>query len=80
MRVLVAGPEGGICDDAFHAVENAIAACDCGAGIERVTEFERIVALGVYAVPGIIVDGVLRSVGRVPDQDEMVRWLLWENC
>jgi len=74
--VVVAGPEGGISDDAFHLVERVVAECGCGAAVERVTEFGRIVALGVYAVPGIVVDGVLRSVGRVPRRDEIARWLI----
>jgi len=73
---VVAGPEGGICDDAFYEVERVVDECSCGAAVERVTEFDRIVALGVYAVPGIVVDGVLRSVGRVPRRDEIARWLI----
>lgn len=75
MSVQVAGPAGGLCDEAGLLIEKVVAEHGIEINFKRITEFDEIIALGVYAVPGIIVDGVLKSVGRVPEQDEIIRWL-----
>lgn len=43
--------------------------------LEKVTEIEKIVALGVMSTPALLVDGTLRVSGRVPSADEMRRIL-----
>ena len=75
MLVQIAGPVCELCDKALRQVEQVISAHGLDLVVEHITDFDEIVALKVYAVPGIIVDGVLKSVGRVPDQDELARWL-----
>ncbi len=47
--------------------------------VELVSDFEAIVNLGVYAVPGLLVDGELKSVGRVPEIHELLDWLGFDS-
>jgi len=75
MGIIVAGPVCDICDDALQAVEQVIAEHDLQLAVERVTDFQEIIALGVYAVPGIIVGDTVKSVGRVPDPGEILLWI-----
>lgn len=75
MVIQIAGPVCELCDQALRQVEQVISAHGLDQAVEQITDFDEIVALKVYAVPGIIVDGVLKSVGRIPDQDELARWL-----
>lgn len=76
MIVQVAGPACEICDRTVLLIEQIIAARGLDREVQRITDFDAVVALGVYAIPGIIVDGVLKSVGRIPDQSEITRWLV----
>ncbi len=39
--------------------------------LEKVTEIERIIALGAVATPALVVDGEIKSSGRVPSMDEL---------
>lgn len=75
MVVQVAGPTGELCDNTQLRVEQLIAEHGLDSIVERIIDFDEIVALKVYAVPGILIDGVLKSVGRIPDHDEIIRWL-----
>lgn len=39
--------------------------------LEKVTEIEQIVALGVLATPALVVDGEVKASGKVPEIDEL---------
>ena len=75
MIVQVVGPACELCDHALRQLEQVISAHDLDRVVEQITDFDEIIALKVYAVPGIIVNGILKSVGRIPDEDELIRWL-----
>lgn len=73
--VQVAGPDCELCTEATLRIEQVISERGLDAAVERITEFEDIVALKVYAVPGVLIDGVLKSVARVPEKYEIRHWL-----
>lgn len=75
MVVQVVGPPGELCDNAHLLVEQVIAEHCPGSVVKRIIDFDEIVALKVYAIPGIIIDGTLKSVGRIPDRGEIILWL-----
>lgn len=43
--------------------------------LEKVTDIEKIVMLGVMATPAMLVDGKVKIAGRVPRVDEMKKLL-----
>ncbi len=45
------------------------------ASVEHVQDFRKIAAYGVMATPGLVVDEVVRSAGRVPSKAEVASWL-----
>ena len=44
--------------------------------IEKVTELNQIMKYGVMMTPALVVDGVVKVVGRVPDMAEIKRLLV----
>lgn len=65
MRVLIAGPG---CAKCVTLAEHArVAARELGGDIEveKITDINQIVALGIMMTPALIVDGAVKSVGRV---------------
>lgn len=75
IHVLIAGPPCRRCDEAERRVRQVVEDRRLDCCIERVSDFSAIVALQVYAVPGLVVDGALKSVGRVPETAELIDWL-----
>ncbi len=45
------------------------------ASVEHVHDFQKIAAYGVMATPGLVVDEVVRSAGRIPSKAEVTSWL-----
>ncbi len=73
--IQIAAPPGSLCDQAEERVRQVISDHKLECTIERISDFEAIIDLQVFAIPGLIVDGVLKSVGRVPEIAELVDWL-----
>lgn len=74
-RVLVAGPPCELCEETVKRIREIVRDRDLDCSVERLTDFDATLALGVYAIPGLLVDGRLKSVGRVPEAAELVDWL-----
>jgi len=45
------------------------------AEVEKVTDVMKIARYGVFGTPAVIIDGEVKSVGRVPDKEEIMSWL-----
>ena len=43
--------------------------------VQKVEDFEEIARRGVMSMPGIVVDGEVKSSGRVPNRDELRAWI-----
>ncbi len=50
------------------------------AGIEaeivKVTDYAEIASRGVMTTPGLVIDGQVRSTGRVPSAGDIAEWLV----
>ena len=73
--IQIAAPPGPLCDQVEHQIKRLREEHGLDCLLELVNDFEAIVDLGVYAVPGLLIDGELKSVGRVPDLNELLDWL-----
>ncbi len=45
------------------------------AEIEKVTEIDKIVEYGVMSTPAIVIDGEVKSYGKVAEVEEIKKWL-----
>ncbi|MFC1741901.1 thioredoxin family protein [Nanoarchaeota archaeon] len=45
------------------------------AEIVKVTEIDKIVSYGVMSTPAIVIDGEVKSYGKVADVEEIKEWL-----
>ena len=57
-----------------HARE-AVAELGIQAEIEKVTELETIIEMGVMTTPALAIDGVVKSVGRVLTKEQVASYL-----
>ena len=75
MMIQICGPGCAKCDEAYQLAQKAIQEADSNATIEKVTDFKEIAKLGVFSTPAIVIDGVVKCVGRVPTAEELKSWL-----
>ncbi|RPH90993.1 MAG: thioredoxin family protein [Calditrichaeota bacterium] len=46
--------------------------------VEKVTELAKIQAYRVMMTPALVVDEVVKAYGRIPKEDEILKWLKGE--
>lgn len=59
------------CNQLAAATDAAATSLGLEFQIEKVTDLKRIMSFGVTTTPALVVDGVVKCVGRVPKIDEL---------
>ncbi len=75
MEIKVCGPGCASCEKVRKTVEAAVAAKGVEATVTKVTDFQEIAQLGIFSTPAVVIDGKVKSVGRVPKQSEIEAWI-----
>lgn len=73
--IKVFGPGCAKCKQTEEVVRKAVAETGAEAVIEKVSDIQAILALGVLATPAVTVDGIVKLAGRVPTANEVKQWL-----
>ncbi len=63
------------CKKLMENVENAVKALGVEYTLEKVTDINEMVKFGVMMTPALVVDGKVKSVGKVPDVEQLKRML-----
>jgi small redox-active disulfide protein 2 len=75
MDIKVLGPGCPKCKKTEEIVRQAVAESGVDAAVEKVTNLTEIVSYGVMGTPAVVVNGVVRCVGKVPRKEEVLTWL-----
>jgi len=79
MEIRILGPGCPRCHEVEKRTINALAELNVGADVQKVTDIKKIAEFGIFATPGFVLDGKVKSSGRIPSQDEIKRWVLEES-
>ena len=66
------------CTNCNRLYENALAAAKMSGQevqVIKVEEIQKIMAYGVLSTPALVVDGVVKVVGKVPKPEEIKQWI-----
>jgi hypothetical protein len=44
--------------------------------VEKVTDLQEIIKYGIMMTPGLVVDGVVKSVGSIPKDEQLLLWMI----
>jgi len=75
MKVEILGPGCARCRATEENVRKALAELKLEAEVVHVTDVIEFAKRGVMLTPGVLIDGAVRSSGRVPTVEEIKRWL-----
>ncbi len=75
MEIKVLGPGCPKCQQTEKHVKEAVAEAGVEANIEKVTDTMKIAMHGVFGTPAVVVDGQVKSVGKIPSKDEIMSWI-----
>jgi small redox-active disulfide protein 2 len=71
----VLGPGCANCQKLEKNAREAVTLAGVEAEIVKVTDYREIAAHGILSTPGLIIDGVIRSAGRIPNPGDIAAWL-----
>jgi small redox-active disulfide protein 2 len=75
MEIKVLGPGCAKCEQTEKIVKEAISETGVDAQITKVTDVMEIAKHGVFVTPAVVVDGEVKSVGKVPSEEEVKAWI-----
>ncbi|MBU1053167.1 MAG: TM0996/MTH895 family glutaredoxin-like protein [Proteobacteria bacterium] len=75
MEIKVLGPGCSKCKKTEEIVRQVVAEEGITANIEKVTDIMQIAGYGVLGTPAIIINGEVKSVGKIPKKEEIKTWI-----
>ncbi len=75
MEIKVLGPGCPRCQQTEKVVKDAVSEAGVAADIEKVTDVMKIADYGVFGTPAVVIDGEVKSVGKIPKKEEVLAWL-----
>ena len=75
MEIKILGPGCARCEKTAKVVKEVVAETGADARVEKITDMMQIAAHGVVSTPAVLVDGVVKSAGKIPKKDEVAGWL-----
>ncbi len=74
MEIKVLGTGCPKCQQTMNVVKEVIAEAGVAANVEKVTDIMKITSYGVLGTPAVVIDGEVKSVGKVPTKEDVKSW------
>ena len=75
MDIKVLGPGCPKCQQTEKNVKEAVTESGVDAKVDKVTNILEIARYGVFGTPAVVVDGQVKSVGKIPNKEEVKAWI-----
>ena len=75
MDIKVLGPGCPKCQQTEKIVKDVVMESGVQASVEKVTDIMEIAGYGVVVTPAVVVDGDVKSVGKIPKKEEVLGWI-----
>ena len=74
LEIKVYGPGCARCKETKRRVHHVVEQAGIEAKVTHETDIMQLAKLGVMSTPAVAVDGVIKSAGKVPDEEQIKRW------
>ncbi|MCX6122308.1 MAG: thioredoxin family protein [Ignavibacteriales bacterium] len=75
MKVQILGSSCTKCKTLEERVRQLVAKHQLPIEVEKVTDIQEMIKFGILATPGLVIDGVLKSVGSIPKDTQLLEWM-----
>lgn len=75
MKIQILGTGCSKCRQLEKAAHDAVESVGNGATIEKVTDIEAIMGMGVMMTPALVIDGKVKSVGKVLTSEQITAFI-----
>ena len=75
MKIEILGMGCPKCKKLYENAQSAVKELNVQAEIVKVEDIQKITDYGIMSTPAIVIDGEVRSAGRIPTPDEIKKWI-----
>jgi small redox-active disulfide protein 2 len=75
LDIKVLGPGCANCTKLENLVKEVVAENNLPANVEKITEREKFMDYGVMITPGLVVNGKVLAMGKIPTKSTLENWL-----
>jgi small redox-active disulfide protein 2 len=76
VEILVLGTGCAKCNELYDLARRAAERAGVGGeAVGKIEDVDTILAHGVMMTPALVVDGEVKSTGRLPDEEQVVAWI-----
>jgi small redox-active disulfide protein 2 len=75
MEIKILGPGCAKCRKTEEMVKEALNESGVEATVEKVTDIMKIAGYGVMGTPAVVIDGEVKSVGKIPTKADINSWI-----
>lgn len=75
IQLKVLGPGCPRCAELEKRVINALAELNIAADVEKITDIKRIMEFKIFGTPALVINGKIKSAGRIPRVEEIKGWI-----
>lgn len=75
IKIQVLGTGCPKCDMLMELTKQAVSELMIDCTVEKVNDIQEIIKYGVAITPALVVDGKVRTAGKVPSVDEIKKWI-----
>ncbi len=75
MEIKVFGPGCARCSETYALMQEVAETKGNGISVQKISDPKEMMLAGVMSTPAVVINGVIRSSGRVPDREEVAAWI-----
>jgi small redox-active disulfide protein 2 len=75
VEIKILGPGCAKCHQVEKIVREAVTETCTDAVLEHVMDFKKIASYGVFSTPAVVIDGEVKSVGKIPKKEDILKWI-----
>lgn len=75
MELKILGMGCANCRRVYANAKKAIEELGVDVKLEKVEDIDTIISFGVFMTPAVVIDGEVKSSGRIPSTEELKKWL-----
>ncbi len=79
MEIQILGMGCSRCEEVLKRTFNALAELDMAADVQKIKDIKEISSYGVFSTPGLVINGKVKSQGRIPSVIEIKTWIQEET-
>ena len=75
MEIRILGPGCPRCHEVEKRTLDALAELGLAADVQKISDIKKIMEYSIIGTPGLVINGKVKSSGRIPSREEIKRWI-----